>query len=189
MPPDSGDAVFRELARSRSEARLVVPLWWAARGDTAALRASARGIAAAAEAPPQPYMRNLLRYQAAGAEAYLALARHDTAEAIRRFQALPDSLCPWCYHQPLVLARVLAARGRDREAAVVLEREVLNPWDPHAVRWALERARVNERLANRERAIASYRFVADVWRHADPEFQPYVEEAKAALKRLGGERR
>jgi hypothetical protein len=54
---------------------------------------------------------------------------------------------------------------------------------------ALLRARVNERLGNREKAIAAYRFVADVWRNADPELQPYVAEARAALKRLSGEPR
>jgi len=53
----------------------------------------------------------------------------------------------------------------------------------------LERARVNERLGNKEKAITAYRFVAEVWLHADPELQPYVAEAKAALMRLAGEPR
>ncbi len=55
--------------------------------------------------------------------------------------------------------------------------------------WALEGGRVYERLGQREKAIANYGFVVDVWRHADPELQPYVTEARAALKRLGGEPR
>ncbi len=46
-----------------------------------------------------------------------------------------------------------------------------------------------ERLGRRDKAIPEYRFVTDVWRHADPELQPYVEEAKAALQRLTGEPR
>jgi hypothetical protein len=30
--------------------------------------------------------------------------------------------------------------------------------------------------------------VVDVWRHADPELEPYVREARAGLQRLAGER-
>ena len=50
---------------------------------------------------------------------------------------------------------------------------------------ALERGRVNERLRERDKAVTAYQFVADVWRNADPELQPYVAEARAALVRLG----
>jgi hypothetical protein len=34
-----------------------------------------------------------------------------------------------------------------------------------------------------------YQFTASVWRHADPELQPYVVEAKQGLARLTSERR
>ena len=54
--------------------------------------------------------------------------------------------------------------------------------------WALERGRVFERLGQRDNAIAGYSFVADYWRNADAELQPYVTEARAALKRLSGVR-
>ena len=53
--------------------------------------------------------------------------------------------------------------------------------------WALERGRVNERLGNRDQAIAAYSFVAQSWMHADPELQPVVAEARAVLGRLTGE--
>ena len=49
----------------------------------------------------------------------------------------------------------------------------------------LERGRIAERLGQRDKAIQSYRFVADVWRNADPELQPYVGEARDGLKRVG----
>jgi hypothetical protein len=58
---------------------------------------------------------------------------------------------------------------------------------PSEVLWTLERARVAERLSDREKAARDYQYVADVWRHADPELQPYVTEAKEALARLAGE--
>jgi hypothetical protein len=34
----------------------------------------------------------------------------------------------------------------------------------------------------------SYQFVIDAWRHADPELEPYVREARAGLGRLAAER-
>ena len=63
------------------------------------------------------------------------------------------------------------------------------PMPLSTVFWPLERGRVDERLGKKDEAIIAYRFVADVWRDADPELQPYVAEARAALKRLGGEPR
>jgi hypothetical protein len=51
----------------------------------------------------------------------------------------------------------------------------------------LEQARAAERLGERERAARGYQFVADAWRRADPELQPYVAEAQAGLERLSGE--
>jgi hypothetical protein len=41
----------------------------------------------------------------------------------------------------------------------------------------------HERLAERAKAAGFYRFVADVWRRADPELSVYVEEARAGLPR------
>jgi len=58
---------------------------------------------------------------------------------------------------------------------------------PTDVLWRLERARVNQRLGNTERAIYDYSFVADVWRNADEMLQPNVTEAREALARLIGE--
>ena len=90
-----------------------------------------------------------------------------------------------------MLFRSLALRGRTREAAELLDREPHNviPVPLATVFWPLERGRVDARLGKKDEAIVAYRFVADVWRNADPELQPYVAEARAALKRLGGEPR
>jgi hypothetical protein len=35
--------------------------------------------------------------------------------------------------------------------------------------------------------VEDYRFTAAAWRHADPELQPYVTEARQALARLTSE--
>jgi len=51
----------------------------------------------------------------------------------------------------------------------------------------LERGRIAERMGERDKAIESYHFVAEVWRNADAELQPHVAEARESLKRLTGE--
>jgi hypothetical protein len=56
-----------------------------------------------------------------------------------------------------------------------------------AAPWALERARVNERLGRRDVAIDAYRYVVEVWAKADAALQPYVAEAREALRRLASE--
>jgi hypothetical protein len=48
----------------------------------------------------------------------------------------------------------------------------------------MERARVLDRLGQRDEAAANYAFVTAAWRTADPELQSYVREANAALRRL-----
>jgi hypothetical protein len=110
---------------------------------------------------------------------------------LRRFLALPDSLCPGCVEEQLTRVDLLVARGRYAEAAPLLDHEWPPPFpqDPLIVLRNLQRARVNEHLGNREKAIESYAFVTHVWRQADPELQPFVADAKAGLKRLGGEPR
>ena len=79
-----------------------------------------------------------------------------------------------------------------REAWTILKGEhvsfTLAPF-PTAVLWSLLRARVAERIGERERAIQSYAWVAGMWRNADPELQPYVTEAREGLARLTSERK
>src|SRR5439155_924441 len=131
------------------------------------------------------------RLTLAAALAYLALARGDSGDAVRRFALLPDSLCPACFLMRLTRVQSLERLGRDRDAAVLLDQLPFAAFwsSPSEVLWLLERGRVNERLGDRDPAAQAYAFVADVWRHADPELQPYVAEAKAALQRLSAEPR
>jgi tetratricopeptide (TPR) repeat protein len=99
---------------------------------------------------------------------------------------LPDSVCP-CLYDRITTAHLLAIRGRHVEAAKVLERSApLRFWDPFDGPWWLERGRVAEALGQRAKAIEAYRYVANLWRHADPELQLYVREARAGMARLGG---
>ncbi len=86
-------------------------------------------------------------------------------------------------------AQLLEARRDDRTAVELLNDPLLDhdlPM-PSSVLWALLRGRVHERLGRRDEAVEAYSLVTAAWQHADPELQPYVAEAKAALGRLAGE--
>ncbi len=189
IPADSADRVFAEWARTRNQGVQAAPPWWATRGDTASLKRMVGIADSLGRRPPAPFLRDIMRYQAAAARAYLALARRDTTEALERFLALPDSLCPWCFQELFTRVDLLVAGRREREAASFLDHELAPAalGDPRYGAWILQRGRVHERLGRRETAIEAYRFVADVWRHADPELVPYVTEATAGLRRLAGE--
>jgi tetratricopeptide (TPR) repeat protein len=89
----------------------------------------------------------------------------------------------------MTLGHLLAAQKEDEKAAKLLDQWLIDLPLPSSVLWTLDRARVAERRGDREKAIRSYQYVADVWRRADPELQPYVAEAKEGLSRLTSEPR
>lgn len=164
--------------------------WWLARGDTVSLARFA--LRAEQETPTQANATGKLRgrYLHAAATAYLALARADSVRALRLFQSIPDTLCivNVCYYEKLIEARLLGAAGQAQQAGAVLDQWVWKAEGPFFVLGTLERARIAEHLGERQKAIDSYQFVVDVWRHADPELEPYVHEARAGLERLAAER-
>jgi tetratricopeptide (TPR) repeat protein len=160
--------------------------WWLAQGDTASLARFA--LRAGQEALSQTTSRGKLRgrYLHAAATAYLALARADSARALRLFQSIPDTLCieNACFYEKLIEARLLTSEGRARQAGAVLDRWVWSGEGPLFVLGVLERGRIAESLGERQKAMDSYRFVTDVWRRADPQLLPYVVEARNALTRM-----
>jgi eukaryotic-like serine/threonine-protein kinase len=158
--------------------------WWNTKADTASLRRiewltrPERG----AGSLEQVHRARV----AAEAAAYLALIRGDSAAALRTLLSIPDSACfTSCGFMRITQATLLGRAGRDREALAALDR-----WLPSAapsplfVIGTLERGRIAERVGNRAIAIQAYQYVVDVWRHADPELNGYVGEARASLKRL-----
>jgi hypothetical protein len=166
---------------------LVGAPWWFARRDTLALiRLAARAAAvsrrgaAAVEAPRGRYLH-------AAANAWLSLARGDSATARTRFAGISDSLCTvmLCFHEKMALARLQFAAGNAHDAARIFEE-----WSwtggptPSAVLAALDHARVAEQLADTATARARYRFVAEAWRNADPELREYVELARQGVARM-----
>ncbi len=187
-PPDSAAPVFRRwLTGGPIIAAAHALPWWAAQRDSGSIRALQRLSDSAFRSTPNGVDRDLAAYTREAALAYLDLVRRDTTTAVRRLEALPDSLCPVCYFERLTLAQLLSARHEDQKAARLLDRWLVELLVPSEVLWTLERARVAERLGEGEKAAKNYQYVADVWRHADPELQPYVAEAKEALARLAGE--
>jgi hypothetical protein len=188
--PDGADRRLHGMLDGRRLMTLSVTLpWWAARGDSVTVRGIARTADSVARTATTEVDRGIARHAALAAPAYLALIRRDTATAIRVLEALPDSLCALCYMQRMTLGDLLTARKEDEKAAKLLDRWLIDIPLPSTVLWTLDRARVAERLGDREKAIRSYQHVADVWRRADPELQPYVTEAKEALSRLTSEPR
>jgi len=191
VPADTASRVFRRLlgAGSPESVTGLVPVlaWWFASGDTVALRRfAARADYHVRNSAVNPAANALRRYAGDAARAYIVLARGDSAAALGAFAALPDSVCGHflldCGSEKLIQARLLAAAGRERQAADLLDR-----WaglEPLAL---LERARLGEQLGDRETALRCYRYVAAVWLHADPELHPYVDEARAGLERLSAE--
>ena len=211
VPPDSAAAAFRDWLRHAgkevvaADPRWVSPCyssflaagWWLRESDTLSLirlmhrgdsvARSVRGVVPLVDA----------RSDASVARAALALARRDTAEALRRFLSFPDSLCSGHYGSlspslaPLLMMRfeLLAAMTRDREAARVFDEQVTVPLSAASVVATLDRARIAERLGDRARAAQNYQYVVAVWRNADPELRGYVAEAHAGLARLGVESR
>lgn len=161
--------------------------WWMLQGDTASL---ARAVAAADSVHVSGPDTAAADYVRGAAHAYLALARGDTLGALTHFFPLPRWVTVLsAYREHLTLAQLLSLLGRDEEAARIVDQvPSMQIWLlPGQVLWVLERGRVNERLGNREKAMRAYKYVTDVWRHADPELRPYVDEARSALGRLAGE--
>lgn len=92
-----------------------------------------------------------------------------------------------CYLDALTRLLLLAARREDRKVLEASRWEATWPAGGEVIA-RLEQARAAERLGERNRALHGYQFVVEAWRHADPELQPYVTEARHALAGLTRER-
>jgi serine/threonine-protein kinase len=158
--------------------------WWAARRDTAALRQiAARG--------GRPSANPLALAAGLNASAYLALARGDTASALRKFETLTDTIFPdfpvGGYTMGVLdRARLLARRGALDEARRVYQRVLVTADSPGPAKvvMRLELGELAERQGRRDEALESYRFVTAIWHSADSVLQGYVARAQAGLARL-----
>jgi tetratricopeptide (TPR) repeat protein len=194
--PESVDATFGRWLRQGSfwppvggwpPGRLIYALpWWAARRDTLALAEYARRADSTLRVTSQPRWRERAQYAAQAARAYSGLARGDTTAALQFFLASPRDISNSLAY--VTAAQILMRQGRDADALELLEEAFPTDWrGPLRTLARLEAARAAERLGQRKRAAAHYQFVVDVWRHADPELEPYLREARAGLERLVAE--
>jgi tRNA A-37 threonylcarbamoyl transferase component Bud32/tetratricopeptide (TPR) repeat protein len=115
-------------------------------------------------------------------------AAHDSAEAaidylrrglrmIRAQQSTRD------VHRYL-LATLLEGRGDETEALRTYESLFWSPW---LEALGYERAgQLHERRGESQAAVGDYERFLALWEDADPQLQPQVEQARAALRRLGG---
>ena len=177
------------LARLPAEGRGSVIIWAAMRGDTSTALSVAREFDSLTVRPANvqlwpplvvPYLRH-------GTAAFVALARHDTAEALHKLETLPDSVCDCGGHLIAVAyARLLERRGRAREALALVRRYSVVDGEP-MLPALIVRARLAERLGEREEAIQVYGMLADGLVSADQIYKSAYDESVAALKRLGGD--
>lgn len=184
---ESAASLFGAWQRAKSpSARLALP-YWAARADTVLAHDMLLQLEETARRAPPPLARALAQQEVSEARFFLALARRDTAAAVRAMPELADSLClDGCDMVRFAKGRVAAYQGRYAEAQSYLTpsfRTVVAPLTPL---FALERARLAERAGDRERALREYSYVARAWRKADPELRSYKVEAEQAVERLGG---
>jgi serine/threonine-protein kinase len=194
LPESLVAATFRHSFESREEWRsdgLYTPRrlrglpWWLDRRDTATITRFMLRAEQESKRPTSPRGKLRSDYLHLASKAYLALARADSAGALRLFQAIPDTLCiaNQCFHGKLTEARLLQAQGQTPEAGRLLDIWVWGAGTLSGMGF-LERGRIAEKLGQRQKARDSYQFVADLWRKADPQLQPYVREARAGLDRL-----
>jgi serine/threonine-protein kinase len=163
--------------------------WWAGDGDTASIQTYITQFGERENKLGSPSADAMIRASVAAGRAYLALAKRDTASALRQFLTTRDTLHECWYDNRIAIVQLLIAVGRYADAGARLERRwpgtsaCSNGFDD--VLWTMERARVFDKLGRRRDAAANYAFVADAWRTADPELQSYVRESHNALARLG----
>ena len=186
VSPDSALRVVRPWLTLRDEASLVPIPALALAGDTAALLAAARGADAAATRVPSAQQRALISYFSSSTRAYIALAKHDTSAATNLFDALPDSIVMLPLDQ-FIRARLVERQDPARALKIL---QVKSALDLLSVARTLERARIAERLRQRQLAVESYARVTDLWRNADaPQLRAARDEARAALERLDADGR
>ena len=189
VPADSARDEFRRvLSRSSKSTMTKLYRWWAADGDTASIRSYLDVFTAAERRQRTAGDLSRLRADVAAGRAFLALGQRDTVSAIVQLATTRDTLDECWYDNRMALVELLVATGQYHQAEQHLERRwpgttsCSNGFDD--VDWTMERARVFDRLGKRAEAAAAYALVADAWRTADPELQPVVREARAALARI-----
>jgi len=185
---DTASAIVLDLtARGTQQPRGLLPLvgWWGELRDSTQLRDLQHRSTIALGSSRDAAIVASARALTESAQAYIDLLHGDSAQALRRFMAVPDSLCALCDIQFMTKSRLLAAAGRPREALEEADQDRSNDTFPLVPVMRLQVARLAEQLGDKQKAIENYTAVADAWRRGDPAMRDSVDIARAALKRLG----
>ena len=175
--------VAEVLARQPAAAGSAMPLLSTAR-DTAALKILVRvldsvDVAVRAQTP------RAVSERGRAARGYLALARGDSAEALRELLSLPMAMCEGAPCAVLTTVRLLVRAGRDADAARFLDRALpSNMSSAVTPPLMLLRAEVAERLTDRATARRWYQRVVAQWGKGAVTVQPVVQAARAGLSRV-----
>ena len=184
IPEEMARTTFADwLASGKLTAALALP-WWSQRNEVASIARLIR-VAERELGSDDAATRRSAQYVRGAGHAYLALARLDTAQALRAFAGLADTLCLTCYADRLIHARLLVARGDLRGAKHLFQERLYAMLSPLEMLFLLEHADVAERLGDRRAAVEAYRRVTSTWARADPALQPVVARAVRALERMG----
>jgi serine/threonine-protein kinase len=186
IPSDTANAVFARMLHDRSVWVAAALPWWAAHGDTMSLLGAAARADSQLARAATPVARRNAGYRVAATLAYLSLARHST-DALTRFRALPDSLCPACYLDRYTKARLLDSLGLHVEAETALGERLYSLLAPLEVPWALERALVAEKLQHYPAASRAYALVARAWSGGDGPQRAVAMQAATKAGQLGGD--
>ncbi len=177
VPRDTAQAVFaRWLSAKQPEVHTALP-WWSANRDTGSIKklfALYQADASKASRDKKP----IADYNTAAAQAFLLLARGDSAAAAKMFLALPDTICLRCDADRLQKAKLMAAAGNLDGADLMLRQRLYSAITPMEVTFAFERSQ----LAARRKAPGVGRpagnFVVQAWQGGDPEVQGLVLAAR-----------
>jgi hypothetical protein len=169
------------LAGGSATARFALP-WWARNRDTLRIATFLRRRAVTGL-----HQDDDRRYDLQAGQAYLALARGDSAASLRYLASLPDSLCPTCEFPRLTRVELLLALGRIGEAASILHDDL--GWFTEESRlggvlWEYYRGVAAAAMGNDSLARRRLSRVTELWRHADPALEPWTRDAHRRLARL-----
>ena len=173
IPPAAANIMLLRWVRDGSGPARLALAYWSAQRDTNALNEFLAGVRARSVATDNPSRpdnadsRARTHYDTSSVLAHLTLARGDTARALSRLLALPDTLCAECFVDRLTKARLLTATGRAADAVTVLEEALVPFLTPIEVVFALERARAARVSGENGKVNESCQFVGAAWAHGD----------------------
>lgn len=148
-----------------------------------ALVSRARSIAAREFAVGDSSSGRAWDHAARMAEAFGLWRRGRKEEALRAFESTLPGDDGWGALWPV--GQLSLELGRPDQA----ERAFRALWKQDGPAASLQLARILERTGRPAEARDAYQFVVDAWRHAEPELQPQVEEARRAVVRLANDGR